>query len=175
MRKVLIFLTIFLTVTGCTFLNNSPIGVTEDLLKKYQTVDEEVVKQLNVILENTDYTDDQKDKYKEIMKEQYRCLSYEIKDDYVDGNNAYVDVEITVKDFYKVIKDAEEYFNLNKDEFESDDYIVKLNDYKLEKLKEAKEKVSYTIRIFLSKQNNNWQIQELDRDTLDKISGIYAY
>ena len=42
-------------------------------------------------------SDNQKKDYKELMKKQYQNLTYTIKDEEVDGNNAIVKVEIEVK------------------------------------------------------------------------------
>ena len=42
-------------------------------------------------------------------------------------------------------------------------------------MKEAKEKVKYTIIFNLTKVDDDWAIDELDETTKEKIHGIYVY
>ena len=37
------------------------------------------------------------------------------------------------------------------------------------------ERVEYTIDINLHKENNEWVVEAFDKDTLEKIHGIYNY
>ena len=87
------------------------------------------------LLTETVMTTEQKERYRNILKKQYQHLSYEIKDETVDGDTAVVEVEIEVYDYNKIIQDADTYFNDNQDEFLLDDDtttdISKFNDYKL--------------------------------------------
>ncbi|MBR1377436.1 MAG: hypothetical protein IJ565_06480 [Bacilli bacterium] len=170
------FIFVALFLVGCTNLNNTPINKVEDLFNNYQTLDESIINDLNKSLENTTYTESQKEKYKDIMKNQYKSLTYQIKDDEINGDIATVTVAVTVKDYYKILKEANIYFESHKEEFlENGSYTIKFNDYKLDKLKDAKDKVTYTIDFHLTKVNDKWMIDELSDETLDKISGIYAY
>ena len=91
--------------------------------------------------------------------------------------NEYEKNNISVIDFKKVLDEANEYLKNNEEEFyDNGEYsIVKFNDYKLEKLKEAKEKVRYTIEINLTRINDKWSVEKLDKDTYDKINGVYNY
>ena len=152
-------------------LNNNPISIVEDYLYKYQTLDEEVINELNNSLKD-DYTDSQKEKYKEVMKEQYRTLTYKIKDDEVNGNKAKVKVSIVVLDYYKALKELNEYYENNKDNL---DTLEKLNDYKLEKLSHVKDKVEYTIEFNLIYNNSRWYLTDIDDSILSKINGVYEY
>ena len=54
---------------------------------------------------------------------QYKDLTYEIKDERVDGNKAVVDVEIEVYDYNTVLNNANTYLDENKDEFFIDDVL----------------------------------------------------
>ena len=175
MKKIILAISLVFIITGCSMLNNNPINVVEDFLYKYQTLDEDVVDELNKSLKD-EYTDEQKELYKDVMKEQYKTLSYKVKDDIIDGNKAIVKVSVEVLDYYKVIKEANKYFQTHKEEFLKDgDYIVKLNDYKLEKLKNAKDKIEYTIEFNLIFNNNKWELTDIDDTILNKISGVYEY
>lgn len=176
MKKLIYILFLFLLV-GCNDLSNTPTKKAEEFLKKYQSLDSSVVSDLNNAVNETDLNDDQKKLYVDIMKKHYQNLSYEIKDETIDGDEAVVTVEITVTDFKRVLDDANNYMNDNKEQFyENGEYSVsKFNDYKLEKLKEAKEKVRYTIEIKLIKINDKWSVDKLDSETYDKINGVYDY
>ena len=176
MKKILLIITISLLLTGCMGLNNTPVAKVEELFNKYQTLDESVINDLNKSLEDTNYTEEEKERYKEIMKEQYKTLTYKIKDDTINGDDATVEVSIMVKDFYNTLKEANTYFANNTDEFrDGNSYTRKYNDYKLNKLKDTKEKVTYTMNINLIKKDGEWQIDNLSDDIIDKINGIYPY
>ena len=43
------------------------------------------------------------------------------------------------------------------------------------KLKEAKDRIRYTIEIKLTKINEDWTVDKLDSKTYDKINGVYNY
>lgn len=178
MKKIFLILTILLLV-GCADLSNTPTKRVENFLKDYQTLDEEVLNDLDDVI-NNDITMDmnQVETYRDIMKKHYQNLTYEIKDDTIDGDNATVTVEITVTDFRNVLNEAESYLNNNMSEFndESGNYsISKYNDYRLEKLKDAKDKVKYTIYLNLTKVNDEWILNDIDPITYDKINGMYRY
>ncbi len=176
--KKLVFLIISILLVGCTDLSNTPTKKAEEFLKKYQTLDNSVISDLNKVVNESDLNEIQRSMYIDIMKKHYQNLSYEIKDETIDGDEAVVTVEIAVTDFKKVLDEANNYMNNNKEEFndENGEYsIVKFNDYKLNKLKEAKDKVKYTIEINLTKINDDWTVDKLDSKTYDKINGVYNY
>lgn len=178
MKKIFLATLMFLLV-GCGNLSNTPTKQVEDFLKKYQSLDNAVLTDLDdVIAAETTFNDDQKNKYRDIMKKHYQNLTYEIKDETLDGDEAIVTVEITVTDFNKVLDETSQYLISHPEEFNDDngDYdIVKYNNYRLDRLKEANEKVKYTIAIPVTKVNNEWTVNKLNNTTLDKINGIYNY
>ncbi len=176
MKKLVLLLSLFLI--GCSDLSNTPTKKAEEFLKKYQTLDESVISDLNNVVNESDLNETQRSMYIDIMKKHYQNLSYEIKDETIDGDEAVVTVEIAVTDFKKVLDEANNYMNNNKEEFndENGEYsVVKFNDYKLSKLKEAKDKIRYTIEIKLTKINEDWTVDKLDSKTYDKINGVYNY
>lgn len=176
MKKLVYILFLFLLV-GCNDLSNTPTKKTEEFLKKYQTLDESVINDLESVVNESDLNDEQKTIYIDIMKKQYQSLNYEIKDETLDGDEAITTVEISVIDFKKELDEANDYLKNNKEEFyDNGEYsIVKFNDYKLNKLKEAKDKVRYTIEIKLTKINDKWTVDNLSNETYDKINGVYNY
>ncbi|MBE6149738.1 MAG: hypothetical protein E7170_03320 [Firmicutes bacterium] len=176
MKKILLITTL-LFLFGCENLSNTPIKKTEELLKKYQTLDNDVISDLNYVVDNeVTFSETQKEEYIKIMKKHYQNMTYEIKDDETDGNKAEVEVEIEVTDFNKVLKEADLYLEENNEEF-LDDFgnlsISKFNDYKIEQLKKAKEKIKYTIEVELEKIENKWRVKQLDKEAIDKLNGIY--
>ena len=179
MKKLLFLVTISILLIGCNNLSNTPTKKTEEFLKKYQTLDNSVLFDLNKVLDDdSNLNESQKTIYKDIMKKHYQSLSYEIKEETVDGDKAAVTVEISVTDFKKVLDEANNYMNNNPEQFEDEngDYSVsRFNDYKLERLKEAKDKIRYTLELNLAKVNDVWTIDTLNQDIYDKINGIYNY
>ena len=180
MKKLVMFFLILSIVTGCNNdLMNTPIKKVETLFSNYITLDEGVIEDLNrVIMQETVMTPDQKDRYKKILKKQYQHLSYEIKDETIDGNLSTVLVEIEVYDYNKVIEEAEDYLTANSEEFLLDNQntdVSKFNDYKLDKLENARDKITYTLNLTLNKENDTWVLDDLTDTEIKKIHGLYNY
>ena len=179
MKKIIYIVLSLLLLCGCNDLSNTPTKKTEEFLKKYQSLDNSVLTDLdNVLNEDTTLNESQKVMYEDIMKKHYQNLVYEIKDETIDGDEAVVTVEISVTDFKKVLDEANNYMNNNMAEFndENGNYSVsKFNDYKLNKLKDTKDKVRYTLEISLTRVNDEWTVDTQDQMTYDKINGVYNY
>ncbi|MDD2435477.1 MAG: lipoprotein [Bacilli bacterium] len=181
MRKVLYLLGMLVFLTGCNFmttLSNTPTRRVEQFLSKYQKLDKSVTDDLDgVIAEEVNFNIKQRKKYRDIMENNYQKLNYKVKEEQIDGDNATVMVEIEVIDAYKIMKDAELYLGDNPDEFvDNNEYSAsKFMDYRLNKLKEAKEKVKYTLELTLTKIDDEWVVDELSQDDEDKINGMYEY
>lgn len=177
MKKILYgIITVFL-LTGCSSISNTPTRQVEGFFNKYQTLDNEVLTDLDkVISKESRFNAQNSREYREIMKKQYKDLTYKIKEETIDGDKATVQVELTVLDLGKVIREVENYKNNHIDEFKDENGNYDENkyvDYLIPKLKEAKEKVKYTIDINLTKIDKKWKIDGIDSDTEDKILGIY--
>lgn len=165
--------------SGCeNNLMNTPTKRVETLMNNYVTLDKKVLEDLNeTLLSETVMTTEQKEKYREIIKKQYQNLSYEIKDETVDGENATVEVEIEVYNYKKIIDDANTYLTANQAEFFNETNAVdveKFNDYKLEQLKNAKDKVTYTLNLTLKKIDDKWVLEDLTDTEISKIHGMYT-
>ncbi len=169
-----------LLCSGCgEDLNNTPTKQVEMFFMNYQTLDQEVISDLNDTL-NSDTTmnSSQKEEYKEIMKKHYKNLIYDVKDEIINGDTATVQVEIEVYDYSKINKAVNKYLEDNPTEFLDEDNNYdqeKFIDYKLSELKKAKEKVKYTLDLSLTKSNDKWQMDQISSITEDKILGIYEY
>lgn len=180
MKKIIIFLTILFVLTGCdNKLLNTPTKKVEMFFQKYQSLDNDVLEQLDDVTNNEiSFNDKQKEEYKELMKKHYQSLKYNIKDEIVDGDTATVTVEIEVTDYSKILEDANNYLEKNKKEFfdKNGEYDETLfNEYRLDKLKKANESVKYTIDMTLTKIDGKWVIDDVSNDTSDKIQGIYNH
>lgn len=178
MKKILlILLALSLFLTGCNNLDDTPNKKVEAFFNNYQTLDNTVLDDLDeVVTKETRFTAEQRERYKKLMKKQYQGLSYEIKDDMIDGDTAIVTVEIKVNDFSKVLTETDAYLQMNPNEFKDDAGIYseeKYMDYRLERLEKSNEKIKYTLEITLTKRDNEWTIDNLSTNDLDKINGIY--
>lgn len=214
-------------LSGCS-MGNTPTKKVEKFLDNYKNQDETVITQLKDMIDTDSLmNDNQKTTYSDIMKRQYEDLTYEIKDEVIDGDNATVTAEIEVYDYYKINKEAEDYYNSNKEEFnaaqtvkeegvaekaaeeikdgaekaaqeaeeiaenvkegvkdavdsgtniiDNENSDSKYIEYRLNKLKDAKDRVTYTIEFTLTKVNNVWTLNNIDDITRQKIHGLYEH
>ena len=179
MKKIFAAFGIVLLLTGCSLtkdMDNTPTKKVETFLNNYQTLSSDVVSDLNSVVEtDNDLTDEQKELYKDIIKSNYQKMTYTIKDTKEDGDEAIVTAEIEVVDYSTILSDVKLYLQEHAEEFMTNNEHdpIKYNDYKLEKIKSAKEKVKYTIDFSLTKIDDEWQLDELTKDSKDKINGIY--
>lgn len=181
MKKIIFsILTIMLLfTTGCDQVGNSPTKKVEELMGKYQMLDDDVLDDLNKVVDSEeDLSDKQKERYRNLLKEQYQDLTYTIKNEKIDGENATVETEIEVRDLTRAIKESEDYLNSHEDEFLGDDGKYskeKYTDYKLDKMEEAKDRVKYTLELTLTKVDDEWELDNLTETERQKIHGIYNY
>ena len=184
MKKIFIIILTLIIISGCSLnindIDNTPIKKVESYLNNYQKLTDDVLNDLNLVVEKEQlFNSNQKSIYKDIMKKNFQNMVYSIKDETVNGDNAMVEVEITVYDYYKVIKFSDNYLNNNMNEFTNKDNTInleKFTDYKLDKMKNNTDKVKYTIYFNLTKdENNKWIVDELSELDEEKILGIYEY
>lgn len=176
MKKIILLTIGVLILTGCSF-KMTPSDKVEALLNKYISNDADIMKELDSYIDEQELNDTQKEKYKEIVKNEYSTMKYNIKSEKKDNETAVVTVDITVKDLYKASENASLYLQENPQEFYTDGEYdkVKFIDYKLKTMEKAKDTVDYTIDFTLTKIKNKWVIDELNHETLEKIHGIYNY
>ena len=177
MKKILLTIMTIIMFSGCSgTLLNTPTKKVEMFFNKYQSLDDDVMNQLKDVVNNEiSFTKEQGLSYIEIMKKHYQSLKYRIKDEVIDGNTAVVTVEIEVIDYSDILKDADNYLKENESEFMKNGKIDEklFNDYRLNKLKSANDKVKYTIDMTLTNVDGKWELDEVSRDTKDKIHGVY--
>lgn len=174
--KILVLIFGLFLLVGC-FGNIGPSERVEDMLNKYIKNDNDIMDELENYIDKQDLNEEQKERYKDIIKDEYATIKYEIKDETVNGDGATVEVSIEVKDLYKATNEAENYLIDNPTEFYTDGIYDtdKFIDYKLNKMEESTEIVTYTIYVNLINRDNTWVIENLDDETLEKIHGIYNY
>ena len=182
MKKIIIpfLMSLAVLLTGCgETLNNTPTKQAEMFFMNYQTLNKEVIEDLNnVISADNSMNEAQKEKYKDIMKNHYKNLVYDIKDERVDGDTAIVTVEIEVYDYSKTIANADNYLEEHMEEFLDDDNKYsqeKFIDYRLSELEKVKDKVKYTLDLNLTKIDDKWQLDKISSLDEDKILGIYEH
>lgn len=165
MKKVFsLFVLLFLF--GCA-LNNSPTSKVEELLNKYQMLDADIKSEIDSITDKENLTETQKERYKKIIESQYKNLSYEIKDEKIDGDTAIITVQIKVTDYKKVIKEVDE-------EFKDKEYTLEeYNNAKLDKLEKAKDTVVYTLELNVNKTGDEWKVDSLSNIDKKKLQGMY--
>ena len=199
MKRLIIVLSLFvLFVTGCGNTMNTPTGKVEEFLGKYQSMDSEVLTQLDKVISNdTTMNDQQKKDYQSLMEKQYQNLSYKIKEEDIDGDEANVLVEIEVFDYANSIVKSREYYNEHKDEFENnankdekEENVDEENDtslgdvvediidsafidYKITQLKDVTDKAKYELNFHLTREDGEWKIDDLDDVDRQKIHGLF--
>ena len=195
--KIIFIGLLLLLVAGCSNSMSTPTNKVEEFLGKYQSMDEDVLVQLDQVIDKDDtMNDDQKDKYKALMEKQYQNLSYKIENEDVEGDRATVDVEIEVLDYVTTISKEKEYYNGHKDEIEDkykekkedndnalDDAIDDIGEaveesaayinYKLEELETANDTVTYTMTFYLTKEDGEWVLQDISDLDRKKLHGLY--
>ena len=169
-------------LAGCNVgktLTNTPTKQVEIFLNKYQTLDKDVLDDLDkAIVEEEQFSGNHREKYREIMKDSFQKLAYQIKEQEEDGDKAIVTAEIEVINYGKILSAANLYLEEHPEEFndENGEYDVKkFIDYRLDKMKGNKEKIKYTIDFHLKKKNDQWVLDELSKNDEQKIQGIYQY
>lgn len=180
LKTIILSFTIILFLTGCnTNLNNTPTKQAEIFLGKYQTLNDDILSDLDkVVAEEISFSKDQRDTYRSIMKKHYQELEYEIKDERIDADKATVTVQIEVDDYSKVMDDAAAKLLENPEEFndENGNYNhTKYIDYQLKQMKSSKDRVKYTLELTFTNRDKKWVIDKLSDDDMDKINGVYKY
>ena len=176
MKKLTFIILSFMMLLGCS-MNNSATKKTEEYLTKYQALSDEVLEDLEFNSEKESIGSNNVLTYQDVFKKQYQNLQYVIQNEQIEGDEAIVTVKITVYDFYKVKKEAEEFYKNNPEEVEEngiykEESFIK---YQLDKMMNTTYRVDYTIDFYLEKINDEWKVKELSDISKEKIHGLYNY
>ena len=165
MKKFILYFSCIMAVillSGCS-MDNTPTKKVENFLDSYRNQDETVINQLKDMVDMDNLmNEDQKNTYSDIMKRQYEDLTYEIKDEVIDGDNATVTVEIEVYDYYKVNQEAQNYYNENPNEFQDGADTDDSSDGLLEDAKEGVEDIVD-------------DVEDTTEDAVDALTGDAKY
>lgn len=168
MKKIISIFIFLLLLVGCS-LSNTPTAQVEDLLSKYQMLDNDIKSGINDVVKAENLTSSQQERYRKIIEKQYKNLMYEVKDEEIDGNEAEITVEIEVMDYKKIVNEINSSYQGGSN-FTVEEY----NNAKLDALEKAKDKVTYTIEFEVTKdKDGNWKLTSLDNETIKKIQGMY--
>lgn len=164
-KKILLFVVPILLLIGCS-MSNTPTSKVEELFTKYQKLDTDITTNIDDVLNEQNLSQTQKERYRKILENQYKNISYQIKEEKIDGNTATVITEIEVIDLKKSINDLV---------FDSNIYTKETYDEeKLNRLEKSKDKVKYTLELKLSKDSNDkWKLDALTNEEMKKIQGMY--
>ena len=165
MKKIFLLFMMLSLLVGCS-MANSPTSRVEDLFGKYQRLDNDIDMGIDNVLSEQNLTTEHQDRYRKLLESQYKNLSYEIKDELIDGDSATVLVEIEVVDYKKEINDLVYDVSIyTKEQYDEE---------KLTRLEKAKDKVKYTLEIGLTKDDDgNWKVNALTNEQIKKIQGMY--
>jgi len=174
MKKILLVLSILL-LSGC--YKSTPTKEVEKYFNKYQNNNEEIINKIDDIIDFTNYSEEKKSEFINIIKNNYSNLVFNVKNEEINANKSIVTVEIEVYDFYKVLNETLNYRNNYMDEFMIDGYYNEnlFINYRLKKLKDVNERIKYTLELSLTKIDGKWYLDELSREYKEKINGIYNY
>ena len=166
MLKKLLLLGITLFMLVACSMGNTPTSNVDALFMKYQKVDADIENGIEAVTNEQNFTDSHRERYQKLLEKQYHNLSYEIKDEKIDGNTATVIVEIEVIDYRKAISDLT---------FDSSRYTKEsFDEEKLNRLENANDKVTYTLELTLTKDDSNvWRLNALTEEQIKKIQGMY--
>lgn len=163
MKKTYLIIISLIILVGCT-LGNIPTSRVEEYLTNYQMLNNNISTSYTNLTNDTNLSQDIKNRYEKAIKKQYRNLSYEVKEEIIDGDEATVTIQLKVMNY----RDAFDKYNQN--EYEKNEYHTLI----LDTLENTKEMVSYTLDITLTKDDNdNWVIDNLNQENKDKLLGIY--
>lgn len=166
-NKILLFALpiLLITLVGCE-MANTPTSKVENLFMKYQKLDNDIDNGIDSVLNEQNMSDSQKERYRKILEKQYKNLSYQIKEETIDGDTATVTAEIEVTDLKKSVDGLV---------FDSNIYTKEtFDEERLNRLEQAKEKIKYTLELTLTKtKNDEWKLNALTNEQIKKIQGMY--
>lgn len=193
MKKIFLGLFVIL-LTACSFgMNNTPKAKVKELLDRYKNQDSSVITNLEDVIDD-EYSGEYKDRYKTLMLNQYKNLEYKITDEIIDGDTAIVTVDVTVYDFGSAIDAANTYLDEHEKEFykktvKSDELTEgenieneakttidydKFLDYKLNLLESVVDRKTYSIDFTLTKEKDDWILDNLTDESIKKLHGLYT-
>ena len=176
MKKIIIVIMVS-ALCACNMIG-TPTMKVQEYLTDFNNLNEDVTKDMESKIMDENLSSDNKDIYREILKRQYKDLKYEIVEEKIEENTAKVKVKITTYDLYNTTLETENYMIENQESFLNEENIFdeeRYMKYKLDEMLKTKNTITHDITFNLTKVNDEWEINNIDRETLEKIHGLYDY
>lgn len=149
---------------GCD-IANTPTSKVEDYLGRYQRLDKSIFLSYTQLAGSNDVNKDDRERYQKLVEKQFRNLSYEVKEEVIDGDVSYVTVQVKVCNYGDIL----DKYNVTTYE-DVDEYHDKV----IKELEKQKEKIVYTITFELElNKKDEWKVSEPSLEDKDKLLGIY--
>lgn len=161
-KRIIILLGTFFLI-GCSRMNMTPTMTVSSFFQKYQNLDNDIRKSLNLIVNKENMTKKEQEEYKSLLEKQYQNLSFKIKNEETNKDYSTVEVEIEVLNYQNAKQLAREKSNNQKN------YVKE----QLKEMKQTKDKIKYNLTLYLEKNNDYWKIRELTEEDIKKIHGIF--
>lgn len=176
MKKIIIIL---LTIILCACsLTDSPSLKVKEYLDNFNNLNENVIEDMESAIIKENLSSSNTSIYREVLTKQYKDLKYEIVEEKINNDKSEVKVKVTVYDLYNSKLESENYMNENQNEFFNDENIFdeeKYMKYRLDEMLKTKNTITHDITFNLTKENDEWKIDNIDREVLEKIHGLYDY
>ena len=165
MKRIIVLIIVLFLVVGCG-VSNTPTAKVEEVLMKYQRLDNDINNGINEVISAENLTEDHAKRYRDLLVKQYKNLLYDIKNELINGNQATVSVQVEVYDYKNAISDMV---------FDSSIYTKEAYDEeKLNRLEGVTGKVNYLLDLTLTKDSEGvWHLSALTNDEIKKIQGMY--
>lgn len=177
MKKIIILLMTTILLCACDIVD-SPTLTVKGYLDNYNSLNENVIEDMESTIIKENLSSDNTSIYREVLKRQYQDLRYEIVEEKIDKNKAEVKVKITVYDLYNSRVESENYMNDNQQEFMNEENVFdeeRYMKYRLDEMLKTKNTITHDVIFTLTKENDEWKIDEPSREVLEKIHGLYDY
>ena len=163
MKKILVIIISIVLFNGCS-IANTPTSKVEEYLSRYQRVDNDVSLSYLQLSIDENISDENKKNYQNLIKDQYRNLSYEIKEEKIDGDTATVIAQVKVTNYKEIL---DKYDKTNYDDINEYHKLV------IESMETQKDKIIYTVDFELNKNSNDeWEVSSLSTKEREKLLGI---
>lgn len=172
----MIFLLLVIVVLFLVFRSNSksPNTLTRKYMNRYLHLDNKVVEKIKYPFGDS-LTSKQKSRYQEIIKKQYKDMTYDIVKEEVNEADAVITVNFSVYDLKSAMDKAVQYIEAYPDRFRKEGVLQgeKVVDYKLDILESYRDRITYSVSFTYYKKDGAWELMDLSNTDLEKLDGIY--
>lgn len=148
--------------------SKSPLDLTLDFMNKYKNASNEVMNEVKYPYSD-ELNDTQFNTYKDLIRSQYKSLTYQIVDEKVSEVDAIIKVDFDVFDYASSYDKATSYLSL----YGQDMSLEKQVNYKLKAMSDTKEKITYSIEFKYYKLDGVWYMLDVTTADLSKLTGTF--